>query len=81
MTKFKIDPKSGQLMVGTVLNFEPAGSIGNSQVYTVTDQGVRRPVQRELPMTDVVGSALQDVRRASGSSTRPATVRTTVYID
>ena len=38
--KFKIDPKSGQLMVGTKLNFEPAGSVGATtespdQIYVV----------------------------------------------
>ena len=41
--KFKIDAKSGQLMVGTVLDFEPPGSVGANneegtanQVYVVT---------------------------------------------
>ena len=34
--KFAIDPKSGQLKVDTVLNFEPAGSINDGQAYMVT---------------------------------------------
>ena len=82
--KFTIDPKSGQLMVGTVLNFEPEGSVGAAnlspgtpdQIYVVN---VRVVDPSGADAVAEVRIELQDVNEPPIFN-KDSDGRTTVYV-
>ena len=80
--KFTIDPKSGQLMVGTVLNFEPVGSVGATsegnpdQIYVVN---VRVVDPSGADAVAEVRIELQDVNEPPIFN-KDSDGRTTVYV-
>ena len=74
--KFTIDDKTGQLKIGTVLDFEPAGSVATSQLYVVN---VRVVDPSGADAVAVVRITLQDVNEPPIFDD-DSDGRTTVYV-